>query len=86
MNTIYQSPEHEFEAQPGLPEPLPQDERILWQGKPDLKSFALHAAHLQWFALYFSAMVVLKIIAISRSAGGWGEEWPGFAWALGLSL
>lgn len=86
MSTIYQSPEHEFEAQPGLPEPLPQNERILWQGKPDLKSFALHAAHLQWFALYFSAMVVLKAIAISRSAGGWVEEWPGFAWALGLSL
>lgn len=86
MSTIYQAPEHEFEAQPGLPEPLPNNERILWQGKPDLKSFALHAAHLQWFALYFAAMVLLKAIAVSRSAGGWSEEWPGFAWALGLSL
>lgn len=86
MNTIYQAPEHEFEAQPGLPEPLPNDEHIIWQGKPDLKSFALHAAHLQWFAFYFAAMVALKAIAISRSAGGWVEEWPGFVWALGLSI
>jgi hypothetical protein len=86
MSTIYQSPEHEFEAQPGLPEPLPKNEHILWQGKPDLKSFAMHAFHLHWFALYFVAMIALKAIAISRSVGGWGEEWPGFAWALGLSV
>ena len=86
MSTIYQAPEHEFEAQPGLPEPLPKNESIIWQGKPELKSFAMHAFHLHWFALYFGVMIVLKAIAVSRSVGGWSEEWPGFAWALGLSL
>jgi hypothetical protein len=86
MSTLYQSPEHEFEAQPGLPEPLPNNEQIIWQGSPDLKSFALHAFHLHWFALYFGVMVLLKAIAVSQSAGGWVEEWPGFVWALGLSV
>ena len=86
MSTIYQAPEHEFEAQPGLPEPLPRNESIIWQGKPELKSFAMHAFHLHWFALYFGVMIVLKAIAVSRSVGGWSEEWSGFVWALGLSL
>ncbi len=86
MSTIYQAPEHEFEAQPGLPEPLPNNEQIIWQGAPDLKAFAMHAFHLHWFAMYFALMVLLKAIAVTQSAGGWGEEWPGFAWALGLSV
>ena len=86
MSTLYPAPEHEFEAQPGLPEPLPRNEEIIWQGSPDLKAFAMHAFHMHWFALYFGAMVVLKAIAVSQSAGGWSQEWPGFAWALGLSV
>ena len=32
--------EHEFEAAPGLPEKLPQGERILWQGAPDALALA----------------------------------------------
>ena len=86
MSTLYQAPEHEFEAQPGLPEPLPPNEEIIWQGGPDLKAFALHAFHMHWFALYFGAMVLLKAIAVSQSVGGWSQEWPGFVWALGLSI
>lgn len=86
MSAIYQAPEHEFEAQPGLPERLPNDEQIIWQGSPDLKAFAMHAFHIHWFAVYFGAMVLLKAIAVSNSVGGWSAEWPGFAWALSLSV
>ena len=28
------SAEHEFEAEPGLPEALPRGERLLWRGSP----------------------------------------------------
>ncbi|MEY4112104.1 MAG: hypothetical protein RL082_605 [Pseudomonadota bacterium] len=86
MSTLYQAPEHEFEAQPGLPEPLPSNEQIIWQGSPDLKAFAMHAFHIHWFAMYFGVMVLLKGIAVSQSVGGWSQEWPGFIWALGLSI
>jgi len=72
MSTLYQAPEHEFEAQPGLPEPLPSNEQIIWQGSPDLKAFAMHAFHIHWFAMYFGVMVLLKGIAVSQSVGALG--------------
>jgi hypothetical protein len=49
--------EHEFEAAPGLPEPLPRGERLLWQGAPDWKRLALHALHVRKLAVYFAAML-----------------------------
>jgi hypothetical protein len=52
--------EHEFEAAPGLPEPLPRGERLLWQGSPDWVQLALHAFHLRKLALYFAAMLAVQ--------------------------
>jgi len=52
--------EHEFEAAPGLPEPLPRGERMLWQGTPDWKRLAIHAFHVRKLAIYFSVMLVLQ--------------------------
>jgi hypothetical protein len=46
----------------------------------------MHAFHIHWFAMYFGVMVLLKGIAVSQSVGGWSQEWPGFIWALGLSI
>jgi Bacterial PH domain len=52
--------EHEFEAAPGLPEPLPRGERLLWQGSPDWVQLAIHAFHVRKLAIYFSAMLGLQ--------------------------
>lgn len=52
--------EHEFEAAPGLPEPLPRGERLIWQGSPDWVQLAIHAFHLRQLAIYFGAMLVLQ--------------------------
>lgn len=52
--------EHEFEAAPGLPEPLPRGERMLWQGTPEWKRLAIHAFHVRKLAIYFSVMLVLQ--------------------------
>ncbi|MDZ4358960.1 MAG: photosynthetic complex putative assembly protein PuhB [Variovorax sp.] len=52
--------EHEFEAAPGLPEPLPRGERLLWQGSPDFRTLAIHAFHVRKLALYFAAMLGLQ--------------------------
>ena len=54
--------EHEFEAAPGLPEPLPAGERLLWQGAPDWKQLALHVFHVRTLAIYFFVMVVLQAL------------------------
>ncbi|WP_291012653.1 photosynthetic complex putative assembly protein PuhB [Hydrogenophaga sp.] len=52
--------EHEFEAAPGLPEPLPKGERLLWQGSPNWVQLALHAFHVRKLALYFVAMLAVQ--------------------------
>ncbi|MDH4374950.1 MAG: photosynthetic complex putative assembly protein PuhB [Ramlibacter sp.] len=54
--------EHEFEAAPGLPEPLPPGERILWQGAPDWRVLALHAYHLRQLAGYFGVMMAIQAL------------------------
>lgn len=52
--------EHEFEAAPGLPEPLPRGERLIWQGSPDWVQLAIHAFHVRKLAIYFSAMLAVQ--------------------------
>lgn len=54
--------EHEFEAAPGLPEPLPAGERILWQGGPQWRALCLHVLHLRKLAIYFAAMMGLQTV------------------------
>jgi hypothetical protein len=57
--------EHEFEAAPGLPEPLPRGERMIWQGSPDFRTLAIHAFHVRKLALYFTAMLALQWLYLS---------------------
>ena len=52
--------EYEFEPQFGLPERLPQTERILWQGSPDVGALAQSAFHLRKFVLYFALLMVVR--------------------------
>lgn len=54
------APEHEFEAAPGLPEPLPADERLLWQGSPHWPTLAREAFHLRKIALYFGLLLAWR--------------------------
>jgi hypothetical protein len=60
--------EHEHEARPGLPEALPDGERIVWQGVPEWKSIALRTFHVRKVALYFAALIIYKL-AIMIPAG-----------------
>ena len=52
--------EHEFEAAPGLPEKLPANEHILWQGAPDWWQLAVHALHVRKLAFYFAGMLAVQ--------------------------
>ena len=62
--------EHEFEAAPGLPEPLPAGERILWQGAPNWRVLAVQAFHVRKVAIYFAAMLGLQALYMSGQPGG----------------
>lgn len=56
------------EARPyGLPGPLPEGERILWQGQPQWRALAWRAFHIREVSMYFA------IFAAWRAASGWVE-------------
>lgn len=42
---------------PGLPDDLPEGERVLWRGAPDWKSLALHVFHVRAVAVYFAILI-----------------------------
>lgn len=70
--------EHEFEAAPGLPEPLPVGERILWQGAPQWGAVCVHAFHIRKIALYFGVLIALQI--------GWMWDTPVSTWTRPLAI
>jgi hypothetical protein len=55
-----QAPEHEFEAEPGLPQPLPRGERLLWRGAPDWRVMAREAMHTRLLSIYFGVLLALR--------------------------
>jgi len=52
--------EHEFEPVKGLPEYLPEGERLLWQGAPSFRSLALRAFHVRKVAVYFGLLMAWR--------------------------
>ena len=61
--------EHEFEPQYGLPERLPRDEYLVWQGSPDVNTLAVTAFHIRKLTLYFLALVAVCVwLPLQRGA------------------
>ena len=58
MNTVL---EHDYEVAPGLPQDLPRDERLLWQGGSDARSLALGTFHARKLAVYFAVVLGLRL-------------------------
>ncbi|MFM1987373.1 MAG: putative photosynthetic complex assembly protein PuhB [Pseudomonadota bacterium] len=54
-------PEHDFEPVPGLPEPLPAGERIVWQGAPEVRALALRVFHVRKVAIYFAIVGAVQV-------------------------
>lgn len=71
--------EHEFEAAPGLPEPLPRGEQLLWQGSPDGRRLTFDALHWRALAAYF-------VLLLGWQAGGALLAGGGTAGALRAAL
>jgi hypothetical protein len=45
----------------GLPDHLPEGERLLWQGRPDWKRLAIDAYHIRKVAIYFAAVIAAQV-------------------------
>jgi hypothetical protein len=61
--------DHEFEPQYGLPEVLPANEKLLWQGSPDWRAMAIEVFHVRKLALYFAALLVLRAAFVLADGG-----------------
>lgn len=77
--------EHEFEPQHGLPEALPANERVLWQGSPDWRMLARRAFHSRGLMLYFALLVLWQTVHLASSGGSGLDMAKSMAWTLGLS-
>ncbi len=64
--------EHDWEPLPGLPERLPEGERILWQGAPSWRLLARRAFHIRALAAYLGALWLwLAVTTLTGGASGW---------------
>ena len=71
-----------FEPVPGLPEHLPEGERILWQGVPQWSGLASHVFHAKPLALYCA--ILLGWVVVSGLSAGLGTL--GVLQSLGVPL
>lgn len=56
--------EHDSEPQFGLPEALPADERLIWQGSPDWRTLAVRRFHIRKLAGYFAIMLAARMATL----------------------
>lgn len=68
-----QAPEHEFEAAPGLPEALPSNERLLWQGSPDWRVLAREALHTRALSIYFAILLLARGVNARAGGASWAD-------------
>jgi hypothetical protein len=77
--------EHDFEPEPGLPEPLPRDETLLWQGAPDWRALAIRAFHVRKLALYFGALIAIHAVVSTQGGQSAADTLRGLAIPLALA-
>lgn len=57
----------------GLPDHLPEGERLLWQGRPDWKRLAVNAFHVRKVAVYFLLIILAQAAARLQGSEGVSE-------------
>ena len=78
--------EYEFEPQFGLPERLPADEFIVWQGSPDIGALAASAFHVKKLVIYFILLIVACAWPALEAGAGAMAVLQAIKWIAPLSL
>jgi hypothetical protein len=78
--------EYEDEPVRGLPDYLPDDETLVWQGEPDFKVMARRVFQLRNVSLYFVVLIAIHLGVQLSQGGGLTEVLLGSSWMLGLGL
>jgi Bacterial PH domain len=81
-----QAPEHEFEAEHGLPEPLPSGERLLWQGSPEWRLLAREALHTRALTIYFAIVLAFRGATVLVNDGTLAGAVQAVLWLLPLAV
>ena len=81
-----EAPEHEFEPELGLPEPLPRGERLLWQGAPDWRVLAREALHTRALAIYFAILLAWRGATVLGNDGTLLDAALAVLWLLPLAV
>lgn len=71
---------------PGLPGPLPGGEELLWQGRPDWWALAQRAFRVRLLAVYFGALLVLRVIGALTDGASLPAAAVAGAWLAPLAL
>lgn len=72
-----------FEPVRGLPDRLPEGERLLWQGSPNWQKLAVSAFHIRKVAIYFALVAAWQV----TSTGSMEPlAWLGFAAVVSLAI
>lgn len=77
--------EHDGEAAPGLPAPLPAGERLLWRGAPDWRVLARRSFHWAKLAAYFGVLVAWRYASSLADGAGLVGALAATAWTLPLA-
>ncbi len=73
--------EHDhYDDEAGLPEPMPEDEQVLWQGAPVWRSFAVTAFHVRKLLIYFAALLVLRIWIVAAASASLADVALAASW------
>jgi len=78
--------EYEHEPVRGLPEYLPEGERLVWQGEPDWRVMARRVFYLRAVSLYFGLLVVWHLGSGLYAGQGLAESLASGSWQIGLGL
>jgi hypothetical protein len=80
----YVAGEYEFDAQYGLPEALPQSERLLWQGSPDTAAIARRVFHINKATVYFALLLAWPVASALHDGAGMADAVKPLAWLVPL--
>lgn len=73
-----------FEPVPGLPELLPEGEKLLWQGSPQWRSLAVSAFHVRKVAVYFGLLLAWQLASAWREGSSTLDLMVLSAWTVAL--
>jgi len=78
--------EHGYEEVEGLPAPLPPGETMLWQGRSNAKTLAIHAYHVRSVGFYFAVLAIIRGVMAAQAGAGLPAALGAMTVTIGMAL